>query len=101
MAGWPTDRLTLNRTLADEIYAIVYKAIDRRPIPEAFLEQNTHVYADNDCCGTVSEMDLDSIITATNAELTGLENSERGGAAWPTPYTIVVNEAGNIVTSGD
>lgn len=45
--SFPTDRLTRNRTLAAEVYAIVHKAIDRRPVPRANITLNNLRYGDN------------------------------------------------------
>jgi hypothetical protein len=44
---YPVERLTRPRTLAAEIYAIVYKAIDRRPVPTATTRTNSLRYGDN------------------------------------------------------
>ncbi len=95
MTGWPVDRITRNRTLTDEIYAIVFNALDKRPIPESDVPNDTLVYGDGEPGSGTSSLPI--IIVATNDDLSGLVTGR--SVAWPTPATIVVDNDGDLVTA--
>jgi len=97
MSYWPIEKSTRGRTLSDEIYAVVYRAIDKRPKRSARIVQSTVGYADtNPAAGAHEHAFTDLIDTFTaytglalefvrvNAGETGLET-----AAIPTGVTLV------------
>lgn len=98
MVNWPTDRLTRGRTLVDEIFAIVFKAIDKRPVQPTEFERSHLVYGDTGPGSGNPDVDWDSILVAGNEDLSGLTDGRSN--PWPTPATIVSDNNGNIVQSG-